>query len=106
MVWLTRWAAGQLEAGEGVPLGPRPCLRQSPTANPLPQGRFQCRKRRMAGLQELAGQATHLFYRKPKPRRVRECFLGAKKGIRISPIKPGWAWATSAGWSIPQETRD
>jgi naphthoate synthase len=63
----------QLEA-EGVRWG-REVLRHSPTAIRCLKAAFNAETDGMAGLQELAGQATHLFYRTLEGQEGRNAFL-------------------------------
>ena len=46
-----------------------------PHCHSLPQGGLQCRNRGLAGIQELAGNATHLFYRTEEALEGRDAFL-------------------------------
>ncbi|APD48982.1 1,4-dihydroxy-2-naphthoyl-CoA synthase [Synechococcus sp. CS-602] len=63
----------ELEA-EGVRWA-RDVLRQSPTAIRCLKAAFNAETDGMAGLQELAGQATHLFYRTAEAQEGRDAFL-------------------------------
>ena len=63
----------RLEA-EGVAWG-REVLRHSPTAIRCLKAAFNAETDGLAGLQELAGQATHLFYRTEEGREGRDAFL-------------------------------
>jgi naphthoate synthase len=63
----------RLEA-EGVAWG-REVLRHSPTAIRCLKAAFNAETDGMAGLQELAGQATHLFYRTEEGQEGRNAFL-------------------------------
>ncbi|MFM7549386.1 MAG: 1,4-dihydroxy-2-naphthoyl-CoA synthase [Cyanobacteriota bacterium] len=63
----------QLEA-EGVRWG-REVLQHSPTAIRCLKAAFNAETDGMAGLQELAGQATHLFYRTEEGQEGRDAFL-------------------------------
>ncbi|MCT0229422.1 1,4-dihydroxy-2-naphthoyl-CoA synthase [Synechococcus sp. CS-1324] len=53
----------------------REVLRQSPTAIRCLKAAFNAETDGMAGLQELAGQATHLFYRTAEAQEGRDAFL-------------------------------
>ncbi|NQV09626.1 MAG: 1,4-dihydroxy-2-naphthoyl-CoA synthase [Cyanobacteria bacterium] len=53
----------------------RDVLRQSPTAIRCLKAAFNAETDGMAGLQELAGQATHLFYRTAEAQEGRDAFL-------------------------------
>jgi naphthoate synthase len=64
---------GRLEA-EGVAWA-RQILRHSPTAIRCLKAAFNAETDGMAGLQELAGQATHLFYRTSEGQEGRNAFL-------------------------------
>ncbi|MFM7313342.1 MAG: 1,4-dihydroxy-2-naphthoyl-CoA synthase [Cyanobium sp.] len=64
---------GQLDR-EGV-LWARQILRQSPTAIRCLKAAFNAETDGLAGLQELAGQATHLFYRTEEGQEGRNAFL-------------------------------
>ena len=66
-------ALDDLEA-EGVRWA-RQVLRQSPTAIRCLKAAFNAETDGMAGLQELAGQATHLFYRTAEAQEGRDAFL-------------------------------
>ena len=63
----------QLQA-EGVRWG-REVMRHSPTAIRCLKAAFNAETDGMAGLQELAGQATHLFYRTAEGQEGRDAFL-------------------------------
>jgi naphthoate synthase len=63
----------QLEA-EGIAWA-REVLRHSPTAIRCLKAAFNAETDGMAGLQELAGQATHLFYRTAEGQEGRNAFL-------------------------------
>ena len=63
----------QLE-NEGV-LWAREILAHSPTAIRCLKAAFNAETDGMAGLQELAGQATHLFYRTEEGREGKQAFL-------------------------------
>ncbi|MEB3271803.1 MAG: 1,4-dihydroxy-2-naphthoyl-CoA synthase [Synechococcus sp.] len=60
--------------GEGVAWA-RQILRHSPTAIRCLKAAFNAETDGLAGLQELAGQATHLFYRTPEGQEGRNAFL-------------------------------
>jgi len=99
-VWLNAVVpAGPSWKAEGVRWGPR---RAAPRAHgdPLPQGRLSMPKpTALAGLAGTGRSGTHLFYRTAEAPEGRMPFC--KKGIRISPMKPGCPEATSAG-DIPR----
>jgi len=63
----------ELEA-EGVRWG-REVLEHSPTAIRCLKAAFNAETDGMAGIQELAGQATHLFYRTSEGQEGRDAFL-------------------------------
>ncbi len=67
----------QLEA-EGVRWA-REILKHSPTAIRCLKAAFNAETDGLAGLQELAGQATHLFYRTDEAREGRNAFLEKRK---------------------------
>ncbi len=75
----------QLQA-EGVRWG-REVMRHSPTAIRCLKAAFNAETDGMAGLQELAGQATHLFYRTAEGQEGRDAFLE-----RRSPDFSGSPW--------------
>jgi len=60
--------------GEGVAWA-RQILRHSPTAIRCLKAAFNAETDGLVGLQELAGQATHLFYRTPEGQEGRNAFL-------------------------------
>ncbi len=57
----------------------REILRHSPTSIRCLKAAFNAETDGMAGLQELAGQATHLFYRTQESQEGRNAFLEKRK---------------------------
>ena len=70
------WPLDQLEA-EGVRWA-REVLQHSPTAIRCLKAAFNAETDGLAGIQELAGQATHLFYRTDEAQEGRDAFLGKR----------------------------
>jgi naphthoate synthase len=67
----------------------REVLRHSPTAIRCLKAAFNAETDGMAGLQELAGQATHLFYRTAEGQEGRNAFLEKREpDFRESPWLP------------------